>query len=160
MNETIHKALLERPGSPRDGSRPTRQAGLAWSLSSYRTPSCWLRRFDRLTLVAAGLLAPQIVALVGTAVQVEWLPAQVKTVVLALDGDDGGKGPVADLPISLPRRDYEYRSVHWGRRPRAKIGMNSGNTWGKKALHLCLRHCPRHVLPEDGPGCADMHHDC
>jgi DNA primase len=37
------------------------------------------------------LPATGVIALVGTAMQVEWLPAQVKTVVLALDGDDGGR---------------------------------------------------------------------
>ena len=106
--------------------------------------------FDRLTLVAAGLPAPQIVALVGTAVQVEWLPAQVKTVVLALDGDNGGKEASSRLPLSLPRQGYEYRSVHWGRRPWAKIGMSCGNTWDNRVLHLCLKRCLRHVLLEDG----------
>ena len=56
----------------------------------------------------------------------------------------------ADLPISLPRQGYEYRSVHWGRLPGAKIGMSSGNTWDNRVLHLYLRHCLRYVLREEG----------
>src|SRR6266567_1074356 len=60
------------------------------------------------------------------------------------------KKPQADLLISLPRRGYEYRFAHRDRLPGAKIGMSSGNTWGTRVLHLCLRYCPSHVLPEQG----------
>jgi hypothetical protein len=92
MNETIHKALLERPGSPRRWIK-TNPAGW-FGVDFEQVPDTIMLvegAFDRLTLVAAGLPASQIVALVGTALQVEWLPVQVNTVVLALDGDDGGK---------------------------------------------------------------------
>ena len=43
MNETIHKARSSGQEARGGGSRPTRRAGLAWSWSSYRTPSCSLR---------------------------------------------------------------------------------------------------------------------
>jgi DNA primase len=76
--------------------------------------------FDRLTLVAAGLPAPQIVALVGTALQVEWLPAQVKTVVLALDGDDGGKEASIRLADQLAQAGL-----------RVQICPSGQTTWGK-----------------------------
>jgi DNA primase len=39
--------------------------------------------------MAAGL--PDVVALVGTAARVEWIPASVRAVVLALDGDAAGQ---------------------------------------------------------------------
>src|SRR5216683_2371658 len=94
MNETTHKALLERPGSPKRWIK-TNPAGWFGVECELLPDTIMLVEgaFDRLTLVAAGLPASQIVALVGTAVQVEWLPAQVRTVVVALDG--GGRGKEA-----------------------------------------------------------------
>ena len=102
MNETIHKSLLERPGSPKRWIK-TNPAGW-FGMECEQFPDTIMLvegAFDRLTLLAAGLPAPQIVALVGTAMQVEWLPAQVKTVVLALDGDDGGKEASSRLADQL-----------------------------------------------------------
>ncbi len=92
MNETIHKALLERPGSPKRWIKtsPAGWFGVDFELFPH-TIMLVEGAFDRLTLLAAGFQAPEIVALVGTTLPVEWLPAQVKTVVLALDGDAGGK---------------------------------------------------------------------
>jgi hypothetical protein len=43
--------------------------------------------FDRLALLAGGLESPDVIALVGTALQAEILPLQVQSVVLALDGE-------------------------------------------------------------------------
>ena len=151
MNETIHKALLERPGSPKRWIK-TNPAGW-FGVDFEQLPDTIMLvegAFDRLTLVAAGFPAPQIVALVGTALQVEWLPAQVKTVVLALDGDDGGKEASSRLADQLAQAGLRVQICPSGRLPGAKIGMSSGSTWGNRALHLCLRHCLRHVLPEDG----------
>ncbi len=92
MDETAHKALLERPGSPKRWIK-TNPAGW-FGVDFERLPNTVMLvegAFDRLTLLAAGLPATDVVALVGTAAQADWLPAQVKKVVLALDGDDGGK---------------------------------------------------------------------
>ena len=102
MNETIHKALLERPGSPKRWIK-TSPAGWFGVDFEHLAPTIMLVEgaFDRLTLLAAGLQASEIVALVGTALPVEWLPAQVKTVVLALDGDDGGKEACSRLADQL-----------------------------------------------------------
>ena len=100
MNETAHKELLERPGSPKRWIK-TNPAG--WFGADFeRFPQIIMLvegAFDRLTLIAAGFSPGDIVALVGTAAPVDWLPAQVKTVVLALDGDEGGReasGRLAD----------------------------------------------------------------
>ena len=54
--------------------------------------------FDRLTLLAAGFRATEVVALVGTAAQPSWFPKQVKTIILALDADEGGRMPCRDWP--------------------------------------------------------------
>ena len=102
MNETAHKALLDRPRSPKRWIK-TNPAG--WFGADFEqlphTVMLVEGAFDRLALLAAGLPAADIVALVGTAVQVDWLPAQVKTVVLALDGDEGGKEASSRLADQL-----------------------------------------------------------
>ena len=121
MNETIHKALLERPGSPKRWikTNPAGWFGMEFELLP-DTIMLVEGAFDRLTLLAAGLPAPQIVALVGTAVQVEWLPAQVKTVVLALDGDDGGKEASSRLADQLAQAGL-----------RVQVCPSGQTTWGK-----------------------------
>jgi hypothetical protein len=121
MNETIHKALLERPGSPRRWIK-TNPAGW-FGVELEQLPDTIMLvegAFDRLTLVAAGLPASQIVALVGTALQVEWLPVQVKTVVLALDGDDGGKEASSRLSDQLAQAGL-----------RVRVCPSGQTTWGK-----------------------------
>lgn len=91
MNETTHKALLERPGSQKRWIK-TNPAG--WFCTDFEDVSRAVilveGAFDRLTLLAAGFSEHEVIALAGTAAPFEWLPAQVKTVVLALDGDEGG----------------------------------------------------------------------
>ena len=121
MNETIHKALLERPGSPKRWIK-TNPAGW-FGVELEQLPDTIMLvegAFDRLTLVAAGVPASQIVALVGTALQVEWLPAQVKTVVLALDGDAGGKEATSRLADQLAQAGL-----------RVQVCPSGQTTWGK-----------------------------
>ncbi len=62
--------------------------------------------FDRLTLLAAGFRATDVVALVGTAAQVNWFPNQIKTIVLALDADKGGIDAMQRLAERLERAGY------------------------------------------------------
>ena len=57
--------------------------------------------FDRLALLAAGLNPPDVIALVGTALQAEVLPLQVQSVVLALDGDESGRKAAQKLRSEL-----------------------------------------------------------
>jgi hypothetical protein len=95
MDESAHKALLDRPGAPRRWIK-TNPAG--WF--GFQEPGCLARElvlveggFDRLVLLAAGFPATAVVALVGTAARPGWLAQfapQVQRVVLALDADDGG----------------------------------------------------------------------
>jgi DNA primase len=95
MDENTHKALLDQPGAPRRWIK-TNPAG--WF--GFEMPAClaeWVvlveGGFDRLALLSAGLPANAVIALVGTAARPSWLTQlapQVKSVVLALDADDGG----------------------------------------------------------------------
>ncbi len=102
MTETAHKALLEREDGPKRWIK-TNPAGW-FGVDFERLPRTIMLvegAFDRLTLLTAGLQAPGIVALAGTAAPVDWLPTQVKTVVLAFDGDEGGREASARLVDQL-----------------------------------------------------------
>ncbi len=81
--------------------------------------------FDRLALLAAGLKPPDVVALVGTALQAEVLPLQVQSVVLALDGDESGQKAarklrgelqVAGLAVSLCAVPQDGQGKDWSER--------------------------------------------
>jgi hypothetical protein len=102
MNENAHKALLDQPGAPRRWIK-TNPAG--WF--GYEKPAClaeWVvlveGGFDRLALLAAGLPANAVIALVGIAARPAWLARfapQVKRVALALDADEGGEAAMERL---------------------------------------------------------------
>ena len=102
MDENAHKALLDQPGAPRRWIK-TNPAG--WF--GFGAPACLAERvvlveggFDRLVLLAAGFPATTVIALVGTAARPAWLvrsAPQVKSVVLALDADNGGEAAIDRL---------------------------------------------------------------
>ncbi len=133
MNETIHKTLLERPGSPKRWIK-TNPAGW-FGVDFEQLPDTIMLvegAFDRLTLIAAGFRPEDVIALVGTAAPVDWLPAQVRSVVLALDADEGGKEASSRLADQLAQaglhvqvypplqdtwgKDWNERWQHLGRR--------------------------------------------
>jgi DNA primase len=62
--------------------------------------------FDRLALVAAGLWAENIVALVGSrdGRAGDWLPARVQRALIALDGDEKGQEAAQALALRLPEK--------------------------------------------------------
>jgi hypothetical protein len=121
MNEIDHKRLLEREAGPKRWIK-TNPAGWFGADVEQLPPTIMLVEgaFDRLTLLAAGLPATDITALVGTTVQVDWLPAQVKTVVLALDEDEGGKEASIRLASQLALADIQVQFC-----------SPSPDTWGK-----------------------------
>jgi Toprim-like len=137
MNETAHKALLERPGSPKRWIK-TNPAG--WFGADFARLSDTITlvegAFDRLTLLAAGLPASNIVALVGTAAPVDWLPAQVKTVLLALDGDEGGQEASHRLAAQLAQA-----GIH------VQVCPLTQDTWGKDWNERWQRLGRRSVAP-------------
>jgi Toprim-like len=110
MNETAHKALLDRPESPKRWIKTSPAGWFGVDFEQFpRTLILVEGAFDRLTLLAAGFQANDIVALVGTAAQVDWLPAQVKTVMLALDGDEGGQEASSRLAGQLTQVGLEVK---------------------------------------------------
>ncbi len=91
MDESQHKALLEQPDSPRRWIK-TNPAGWFCELDQLAETIVLVEGgFDRLALLSAGFVTGEVVALVGTAAPVEWIPGQVKHILLALDGDAGGR---------------------------------------------------------------------
>ena len=108
MDEATHKALLDEPGSP---SRWLKTNPAGWFCAP---PVEFGDRiilvegpFDRLALLAAGFSSHEVVALVGTTLQPDWLPEQIRHVVLALDGDDAGIASILRLVDVLVDDDPE-----------------------------------------------------
>ena len=110
MNENAHKVLLDRPGSPRRWIKTCPAGWFGVDVDELPGSAILVEgAFDRLTLIAAGFQATNVVALVGTAVQVDWFPSQVKTVILALDGDEGGKEASERLAHQLEQDGLRVR---------------------------------------------------
>ena len=104
MDENTHKSLLDKPGKPRRWIK-TNPAGW-FGLDLDQLAGCLIiveGAFDRLALLAAGFHPTEVVALVGTSLQVDWFPYQVKSVVLALDSDEGGLDATRRLAECLAR---------------------------------------------------------
>ncbi len=102
MDENEHKQLLEYPGRPQRWIK-TNPAGCFSLPRKELAPQLIVVEgtFDRLALMAAGLRAEEVVALAGTALPLSWLPAHVRRVLLALDGDEGGREATARLSAQL-----------------------------------------------------------
>ncbi len=107
MDENAHKALLDQPGTPRRWIKTNPAGGFGFDAPVYLAEQVVLVEggFDRLALLAAGLPANAVIALVGTTARPAWLARlapQVKRVVLALDADDGGE-------VAMERLASEFR---------------------------------------------------
>lgn len=121
MTETTHKALLEQEAGPARWIKTYPAGWFSVELEQLpRTVVLVEGAFDRLTLLAAGFPANSIVALAGTAAPLAWFPARVKTVVLALDGDEGGREASTRLAdqlaqVGLGVRVCSFTCDNWGK---------------------------------------------
>ncbi|MBO0782298.1 MAG: toprim domain-containing protein [Ktedonobacteraceae bacterium] len=92
MDENAHKKLLDRPGRPRRWTKTNPAGWFCCTFEQFGSSIILVEgTFDRLALLTAGFEPYEVVALAGTSVQADWFPPQVKTIVLALDGDEGGQ---------------------------------------------------------------------
>lgn len=121
MNENAHKALLEQEHAPKRWMK-TNPAGWFGYDPEQLTERLILVEgaFDRLTLLAAGFRASDVIALVGTAAQASWFPAQVRSIILALDADEGGTDAMRRLADRLERAGYRVSQCppvcdRWGK---------------------------------------------
>jgi DNA primase len=131
MDERQHKAVLEQPESPKRWIK-TNPAGWFCDPDQLAETIVLVEGgFDRLALLSAGFAAEDVVALVGTAAPVEWIPGQVKRVLLALDGDAGGRGATerladqfrqAGLTVSVCLPPQDNGGKDWNERWR-QLGM-------------------------------------
>ena len=107
MDENAHKALLEQEHAPKRWIKTNPAGWFGYDPAQLGERLILVEgAFDRLTLLAAGFQASDVVALVGTAAQPGWFPAQVKTIILALDADEGGTDAMRRLAERLERAGY------------------------------------------------------
>jgi hypothetical protein len=109
MDENAHKALLDQSGAPRRWIKTNPAGWFGFDEPAYLAEWVVLVEgsFDRLALLAAGLPANAVIALVGTAARPSWLAQlapQVRSVVLALDADGGGA-------VAMERLAGEFRQA-------------------------------------------------
>ncbi len=132
MSEEEHKALLTQEGKPRRW-RKTWPGG--WFGYEPERLGAWVMLvegpFDRCALLAAGFRPQEVIALVGTAARMAWLPRKVQTVVVALDGDTGGETAAGQI-AALVRQDG--RSALVCLPPRDGNGKDWSERWEKRGL--------------------------
>jgi DNA primase len=138
MDENAHKALLERPGAPRRWIKTNPAGWFGYDAHPHveGPPILVEGGFDRLALLAAGIPAASVIALVGTAARPAWLlrvAPQVTGVVLALDADNGGEQAMkrladefrqAGLCVSLCPPPHDRWGKDWNERWR-RLGPQS-----------------------------------
>jgi DNA primase len=90
-DEEAHKVSLEQQGLHR--WLKTYPSGWFWTpLSRTISPLIVVEGpFDRLALLEADFEVEEVVALVGTALRASQIPTHVRSLLLALDGDQGGR---------------------------------------------------------------------
>ena len=121
MDENAHKALLEQEHAPKRWIKTNPAGWFGYDPGQLAERLILVEgAFDRLTLLAAGFRASDVVALVGTAAQSSWFPAQVKAIILALDADEGGTDAMRRLAERLERAGY-----------RVSLCPPLRDTWGK-----------------------------
>ena len=104
MDENRHKALLDGPGTPRRWIKTNPAGWFGYDPDTLSRHVILVEgAFDRLALLAAGIRPTEVMALAGTALRTYWFPWHVRTVLLALDGDDGGRQASEKLVEQLER---------------------------------------------------------
>ncbi len=110
MHEQEHKALLDQVKKPRRWIKTNPAGWFGPGLDQFASHLILVEgAFDRLTLLTAGLSMRQVVALVGTTIQLDWFPQQVQSVMLALDADEAGQEAARRLAERLAQTGV---SVH------------------------------------------------
>jgi Toprim-like len=134
IDETTHKAMLDEPGSPQRWLK-TNPAGWFCAPPIEFGDRIILVEgpFDRLALLAAGFASHEVVALVGTTLQPDWFPEQVKHIVLALDGDDAGIASILRL-VDLIAADDPERELYLCPPPDDQRGKDWSERWNRHGV--------------------------
>jgi len=129
MDEHVHKTLLDWPRAPRRWIK-TNPAGW-FGYDPERHPRSVLvveGAFDRLALLSAGMQSAEVLALAGTAMRPDWVPAHVSTVILSLDADAGGEYATARLMHQLEQAGIHVESCP---PPQDRWGTDWSERWRK-----------------------------
>jgi 5S rRNA maturation endonuclease (ribonuclease M5) len=128
MDENVHKSLLDQPGRPRRWIKTNPAGWFSVELEKLSSSIILVEgAFDRLTLLMAGFQAAEIVALAGTAAQIDLFPPQVKSVILAFDSDEGGKEATSRLADQLVHTGICVKLCSHSKTNAEKTGMNAGD---------------------------------
>lgn len=126
MNEIEHKHLLEETDGPRRWIKTNPAGWFSCPLEQLASTIILVEgAFDRLALLAAGCAPQEVVALTGTAAMAAWFPPQIKHIVLALDGDEGGYEATERLAEQLGQEGYQISLC-----PPPQDGM--GKDWNER----------------------------
>jgi hypothetical protein len=107
IDENVHKALLEEKLAPKRWIKTNPAGWFGFDPEQFAESLILVEgAFDRLTLLAAGFQATEVIALVGTAAQPSWFPKQVKSIILALDADEGGREAMQRLAEHFEKAGY------------------------------------------------------
>jgi len=121
MDENAHKALLDRPRTPRRWIKTNPAGWFGYDPDQLSRNVILVEgAFDRLALLSAGMKPSDVVALAGTAIRADWFPAHVSAVILALDADAGGEQASQRLIDRLEKSGIHADSCpppqdHWGK---------------------------------------------
>ncbi len=127
MDENAHKELLDKPGRPRRWIKTNPAGWFGVDLEQFSRSIVLVEgAFDRLALLAAGFHAENVVALAGTAAQVDWFPAQMSAVVLALDSDQGGEEATRRLAEQFEQIGIAVRICS---QPQEQYGKDWNERW-------------------------------
>jgi hypothetical protein len=134
MDEAIHKALLEEPGSPQRWLKTNPAGWFCAPPVEFEDRVILVEGpFDRLALLAAGFASHEVVALVGTTLQPDWLPEQVRHIVLALDGDEAGMSASFRL-VELIDADDPERELYICPPPADQRGKDWSERWNRHGV--------------------------
>ena len=104
MDEHLHKSILDRSRTTRRWVKTNPAGWFGYDPETHSRSLILVEgAFDRLALLAAGMRPDDVVALAGTAIRPDWIPAHVTTVILALDADPGGEHATGRLVEKLER---------------------------------------------------------
>jgi 5S rRNA maturation endonuclease (ribonuclease M5) len=109
MDERTHKDFLTDYGKGRRRNNHTRHQKSAGMSGWYGLAADDLADtlyivegvFDRLSLIRAGIDPNEVIAVVGTAVPMNWIPKQTERVILAFDGDEAGRKKATEVEYQL-----------------------------------------------------------
>ena len=136
MTDQAHKEVLESRGMPR---RWLKTWPHGWFGYEPEKLGSWVLLvegpFDRCALLSAGFSEGEVIALVGTGARGFWLPKMVETVVLALDGDEGGTKAAVLLSEHLKRNG---RTVLHCPPPPDQLGKDWSERWSRHGLRGVL----------------------